>query len=179
LKARVFCTSSSFAPVCGAAPRLSEGDRVSLWQVTTCDSHPLGAWRATAIPMLDHHELAAGKLAACWRADRGRRLGDGGFSRATERRLSPMAAGGLAAPALRCPEIRRRAPSHSQPTSLKGCRSFVPCSSKSCPESAITCRYHMSRPECRFLKFSTPDTLTFVFPCKFCKCGKLVGVVLC
>ena len=38
--------------------------RVPLWPVTTCDSHPVGSWRATGIPVLDHHELAAGKLAA-------------------------------------------------------------------------------------------------------------------
>lgn len=38
--------------------------RVPLWPVTTRDSHPVGAWRATGIPVLDHHELAAGKLAA-------------------------------------------------------------------------------------------------------------------
>jgi len=38
--------------------------RVPLWPVTTCDSHPIGTWRATGIPVLDHHELAAGKLAA-------------------------------------------------------------------------------------------------------------------
>ena len=38
--------------------------RIPLWPVKTIDSHPVGAWRATAIPVLDHHELAAGKLAA-------------------------------------------------------------------------------------------------------------------
>ncbi len=38
--------------------------RLPLWPVTTLDSHPVGAWRATGIPVLDHHELAAGKLAA-------------------------------------------------------------------------------------------------------------------
>lgn len=38
--------------------------RVPLWPVTTRDSHPVGAWRATGIPVLDYHELAAGKLAA-------------------------------------------------------------------------------------------------------------------
>ncbi|WP_035254284.1 nucleotidyl transferase AbiEii/AbiGii toxin family protein [Desulfatiglans anilini] len=38
--------------------------RVPLWPVTTRDSHPIGTWRATSIPVLDHHELAAGKLAA-------------------------------------------------------------------------------------------------------------------
>lgn len=38
--------------------------RVPLWPVTASDSHPVGTWRATGIPVLDHHELAAGKLAA-------------------------------------------------------------------------------------------------------------------
>ncbi|WP_045222600.1 nucleotidyl transferase AbiEii/AbiGii toxin family protein [Desulfonatronum thioautotrophicum] len=38
--------------------------RIPLWPVTSRDSHPMGAWRATGIPVLDHHELAAGKLAA-------------------------------------------------------------------------------------------------------------------
>jgi len=38
--------------------------RVPLWPVTIRDSHPVGTWRATGIPVLDPHELAAGKLAA-------------------------------------------------------------------------------------------------------------------
>ncbi|MCF6290718.1 MAG: nucleotidyl transferase AbiEii/AbiGii toxin family protein [Desulfobacterales bacterium] len=38
--------------------------RVPLWPVTISDSHPVGAWRATGIPIIDIHELAAGKLAA-------------------------------------------------------------------------------------------------------------------
>ena len=38
--------------------------RLPLWPVTTSDSHPVGTWRATGVPVLDHHELAAGKLAA-------------------------------------------------------------------------------------------------------------------
>lgn len=38
--------------------------RVPLWPVTIRDSHSVGTWRATEIPVLDHHELAAGKLAA-------------------------------------------------------------------------------------------------------------------
>ncbi len=38
--------------------------RVPLWPVTIMDSHKLGAWRATGIPVIDIHELAAGKLAA-------------------------------------------------------------------------------------------------------------------
>lgn len=38
--------------------------RLPLWPVTTLDSHFVGTWRATGIPVLDHHELASGKLAA-------------------------------------------------------------------------------------------------------------------
>ena len=38
--------------------------RLPLWPVTTLDSHPIRGWRATGIPLLDLHELAAGKLAA-------------------------------------------------------------------------------------------------------------------
>jgi predicted nucleotidyltransferase component of viral defense system len=38
--------------------------RVPFWPLTTCDSHPVGAWRAKGIPVLDLHELAAGKLVA-------------------------------------------------------------------------------------------------------------------
>jgi hypothetical protein len=38
--------------------------RVPLWPVTIADSHPVGAWRASQIPIIDIHELAAGKLAA-------------------------------------------------------------------------------------------------------------------
>ncbi len=38
--------------------------RVSLWPVARMASHPLGIWRATGIPVVDLHELAAGKLSA-------------------------------------------------------------------------------------------------------------------
>ena len=38
--------------------------RVPLWPVILRDSELVGAWQATGIPVLDHHELAAGKLAA-------------------------------------------------------------------------------------------------------------------
>jgi len=38
--------------------------RVPLWPVVIRDSHPVGAWRARGIPVLDLHELAAGKLVA-------------------------------------------------------------------------------------------------------------------
>ena len=38
--------------------------RVPLWPVITMDSRPLGSVRAVGIPVIDLHELAAGKLAA-------------------------------------------------------------------------------------------------------------------
>jgi len=38
--------------------------RIPLWPVEPLDSRPLGPYRATGIPVLDIHELAAGKLAA-------------------------------------------------------------------------------------------------------------------
>ena len=38
--------------------------RVSLWPVVRMDSHPLGNWHATGIPVVDLHELASGKLSA-------------------------------------------------------------------------------------------------------------------
>ena len=38
--------------------------RVPLWPVTVTDSRALGIWRATNIPLVDLHELAAGKLSA-------------------------------------------------------------------------------------------------------------------
>lgn len=38
--------------------------RLTLWPMTTLHSHPVGGWRASEIPVLDLHELAAGKLAA-------------------------------------------------------------------------------------------------------------------
>jgi predicted nucleotidyltransferase component of viral defense system len=38
--------------------------RVPLWPVTIADSYPVGTWQATQIPLIDIHELAAGKLAA-------------------------------------------------------------------------------------------------------------------
>ncbi len=38
--------------------------RVPLWPIVARDSLEIGVWRATEIPMLNYHELAAGKLAA-------------------------------------------------------------------------------------------------------------------
>lgn len=38
--------------------------RLPLWPVVTRDSHPVGSYKATEVPVLDIHELAAGKLAA-------------------------------------------------------------------------------------------------------------------
>ena len=38
--------------------------RIPLWTLSVSDSYPVGTWRATGIPLLNIHELAAGKLAA-------------------------------------------------------------------------------------------------------------------
>ncbi len=51
--------------------------RVPLWPVTIRSSHSVGAWRATEIPVVDHHELAAGKLAALLSRRQARDLFDG------------------------------------------------------------------------------------------------------
>lgn len=37
---------------------------VPLWPVTLSDSYPVGTWQANQIPVIDIHELAAGKMAA-------------------------------------------------------------------------------------------------------------------
>lgn len=50
--------------------------RVPLWPAVTRDSHPIGSWRATEIPVLDHHELAVGKLAALFSRRQARDLFD-------------------------------------------------------------------------------------------------------
>ena len=50
--------------------------RVPLWPVTTMDSHSLGSWRATGIPVVDIHELAAGKLTALMARQKARDLFD-------------------------------------------------------------------------------------------------------
>ena len=50
--------------------------RVPLWPTTTMDSHWLGGWRATGIPVMDIHELAAGKVAALLSRRRARDLFD-------------------------------------------------------------------------------------------------------
>ena len=50
--------------------------RVPLWPVGVVDSRPVGSISATAIPMLDAHELAAGKLAALFARKASRDLFD-------------------------------------------------------------------------------------------------------
>ena len=50
--------------------------RVPLWPVTVMDSRPVGSWQATGIPVVDKHELAAGKLAALLTRRRARDLFD-------------------------------------------------------------------------------------------------------
>jgi hypothetical protein len=50
--------------------------RVPLWPAAIRDSYPVGAWRATEIPLLDPHELAAGKLVALLARQQARDLFD-------------------------------------------------------------------------------------------------------
>ncbi len=50
--------------------------RVPLWPITTMDSHRVGSWQATDVPVVDVHELAAGKLAALLSRRRARDLFD-------------------------------------------------------------------------------------------------------
>ena len=50
--------------------------RVPLWPVTTTNSRTLGSWRATDVPVVDIHELSAGKLAALLARRRARDLFD-------------------------------------------------------------------------------------------------------
>ena len=50
--------------------------RVPLWPVVRMDSHLLGSWRATGIPVVDFHELAAGKLSALLSRHKARDLFD-------------------------------------------------------------------------------------------------------
>lgn len=50
--------------------------RVPLWPVTSLDSRLLGSWRVTDIPVIDIHELAAGKLSALVARRRARDLFD-------------------------------------------------------------------------------------------------------
>ena len=50
--------------------------RVPLWPVTIRDSHPVGSWKATGIPVMDQHELVAGKLAALFSRRQARDLFD-------------------------------------------------------------------------------------------------------
>jgi len=51
--------------------------RVPLWPVVPINSHSLGGWQARRIPVLDIHELAAGKLAALLARRKARDLFDG------------------------------------------------------------------------------------------------------
>lgn len=50
--------------------------RLPLWQVHELDSYPLGDFQAKRIPVLDIHELAAGKLAALFARRQARDLFD-------------------------------------------------------------------------------------------------------
>ncbi len=50
--------------------------RVPLWPITVLDSRRVGEWQATGVPVVDVHELAAGKLAALLSRQRARDLFD-------------------------------------------------------------------------------------------------------
>lgn len=50
--------------------------RVPMWPVVTMDSHMVGSWRATGIPVINLHELMAGKLAALLARQKARDLFD-------------------------------------------------------------------------------------------------------
>lgn len=50
--------------------------RISLWPVVKRDSHPLGPWQVSDFPLMDLHELAAGKLVALLGRDKARDLFD-------------------------------------------------------------------------------------------------------
>ena len=50
--------------------------RIPLFPIKTIDSRPVGSWQATGVPVLDIHELAAGKLAALLARKQGRDLFD-------------------------------------------------------------------------------------------------------
>lgn len=50
--------------------------RVPLWPVTLADSYPVGTWQVAQIPIVDIHELAAGKLAALFARQQARDLFD-------------------------------------------------------------------------------------------------------
>ncbi len=50
--------------------------RIPLWPVAVLDSYSIGDWQAQAIPVLDIHELAAGKLAALFARQQARDLFD-------------------------------------------------------------------------------------------------------
>ena len=50
--------------------------RQPLWEINHADSHPLGNFQAKRIPILDLHELAAGKLAALFSRQQARDLFD-------------------------------------------------------------------------------------------------------
>lgn len=53
--------------------------RVPLWAPTRRDSHRLGRWQATGVPVVDVHELAAGKLSAYYERGYPRDLYDAGL----------------------------------------------------------------------------------------------------
>ena len=53
--------------------------RVPLWPITVMDSRRVGDWQATGVPVVDVHELAAGKLAPALRGGAEQSIEAGGY----------------------------------------------------------------------------------------------------
>ena len=68
--------SSTFGSNAVVAFDLNFMFRIPLWPVVKRDSHPLGPWQVTDFPLMDVHELAAGKLVALLGRDKARDLFD-------------------------------------------------------------------------------------------------------
>ena len=75
--------------------------RLPLWQIHYADSHPLGDFQAKRIPLLDLHELAAGKLSALFSRRQARdlfdchRILDAGDLRSERLRIAFVVYGGM------------------------------------------------------------------------------------
>ena len=63
----------------GLAVDVSYVRRVPLWPPTRRDSHRIGRWQATGVPLFDIHEIAAGKLCALYSRGYPRDLFDAGL----------------------------------------------------------------------------------------------------
>ena len=97
--------------------------RVPLWPITRRDSHRLGRWQATSVPVMDVHEIAAGKLAAFMTRAYPRDLFDVGLipdpprsgSHEAPYRICPVRGG-------RTPRLARRLRAPSDLRCFRGCQ---------------------------------------------------------